>query len=225
MPGDGSDTKLNAKTLTALEEHPGERFVRRLCMHCVEPSCASVCPVSALKKTPEGPVTYNASVCLGCRYCMVACPFDVPTYEYAALVPSVKKCDFCTERFAKGEANACATTCPVEATVAGTRAQLLGEATKRIRQEPDKYVGRIFGETEVGGTSVFFLSKEPFETLGFKQGLGAQPLPDLTWNLLEKIPAVVSIGGATLFSIWWIIRRRQDIAALEKAGELRHDPH
>ena len=190
-------------------------------MHCVDPSCASVCPVGALRKTAAGPVTYDARICLGCRYCMVACPFDVPRYEYSAAVPSVRKCDFCADRLAEGRVPACVEACPAEATVSGTRAELLAEARSRIAGNPGQYVDHVYGQHEAGGTSVLFLSPVPFEELGFKAGLPTEALPDITWGVLEKIPGVVSVGGAALFAVWWITHRRQEVAAAEEAASCR----
>jgi formate dehydrogenase iron-sulfur subunit len=215
FPGSDQETELSATAYTAMVDYADDRHVRKLCMHCVKPSCASVCPVGALSKTAEGPVTYDASKCLGCRYCMVACPFSVPRYEWASAVPSVRKCDMCAGRAAKGEVPACVEACPAEATIAGTREELLAEAHKRIAENPGAYHPQVYGETEVGGTSVLFLSPVPFEELGFKAGLGTTPLPELTWNALEKIPGVVTIGGAMLFAIWWITNRRDEVAAAE----------
>jgi formate dehydrogenase iron-sulfur subunit len=217
FPVDDAATTLGVTAYTAIVDHPGDRYVRQLCMHCVNPSCASVCPVGALRKTPAGPVTYDSRICLGCRYCMVACPFDVPRYEYRAAVPSVRKCDFCAPRLAKGEAPACVEACPAEATVAGTRDELLREARKRIAENPGQYFDRVYGEHEAGGTSVLFLSPVPFEQLGFKAGLPTEPLPDITWGVLEKIPGVASVGGAALFAVWWITHRRQEVAAAKEA--------
>jgi formate dehydrogenase iron-sulfur subunit len=222
FPGSDRDTELSATAYTAMVDVGPERHVRKLCMHCVDPSCASACPVSALRKTKEGPVTYDSTKCLGCRYCMVACPFGVPRYEYGALVPAVRKCDMCAERQAKGQLPACVEICPVEATVIGPRADMLLEARKRIAENPGKYVNRIYGEHEVGGTSVLFVSPIPFEALGFKAGLPTEALPNLTWNVLEKIPGVVTIGGATLFAIWWITHRREEVA-LAAAGQEAFD--
>jgi formate dehydrogenase iron-sulfur subunit len=217
FPVDDAATELGVRAYTALVDLPQDRHVRKLCMHCVNPSCASVCPVGALKKTAAGPVTYDARICLGCRYCMVACPFDVPRYEYRASVPSVRKCDFCADRLAQGRPQACVEACPAEATVGGTRAEMLAEARKRIAENPGVYFDRVYGEHEVGGTSVLFLSPVPFEQLGFKAALPTGPPPDITWGVLEKIPGVVSIGGAALLGIWWITHRRQEVAAAEEA--------
>ena len=219
FPGDGTDAELSATAYTVVLDKGDDRYVRKMCMHCVDPSCASVCPVGAFSKSALGPVTYDASRCLGCRYCMVACPFGVPKYEWSKAVPSVRKCDFCVARVEAGQLPACAEACPVEATVAGTREELLAEAHRRIKEEPGKYHPHVYGETEVGGTSVLFLSPVPFESLGFETDLGSGPLPSLTWEALSKVPAVVSLGGAALFGIFWITHRRQEVATAGEAAE------
>jgi formate dehydrogenase iron-sulfur subunit len=219
FPGEDTDTELSARAYTALVDVSDDVHVRKLCMHCETPSCASVCPVGALQKTPEGPVTYEASRCLGCRYCMVACPWSVPRYEWNALAPSVRKCDFCRERQARGEIPACVEACPAEATVFGSREELLAEAHRRIAEDPKGYYPHVYGETEAGGTSVLFLSPVSFESLGFRQGLPGDPLPALTWQAIEKIPGVVTIGGTALYALWWITHRREEVArAAKEAG-------
>jgi formate dehydrogenase iron-sulfur subunit len=212
--GDGFETELDARTYTVVLDKGDDRYVRRMCMHCQDPSCASACPVGAFQKTSLGPVSYEAAKCLGCRYCMVACPFGVPKYEWRSVAPKVRKCDFCAERLQEGRLPACAEACPVEATVAGTREELLEEAHRRIAENPGQYHPVVYGEHEVGGTSVLFLSPVPFEELGFKV-LGREPLPNLTWAALEKVPGVVTIGGAGLFAIWWITHRREEVARAE----------
>lgn len=210
--GEPTETTLSATAYTVLLDKGNDRYVRQLCMHCQDPSCASACPVGALRKTARGPVVYEASRCLGCRYCMVACPFGVPKYEWTSAMPAVRKCDLCVARLEKGEAPACVEACPAEATVTGSRDELLAEAHRRIRETPGQYHPTVYGEHEVGGTSVLFLSPVPFEQLGFKAGLGNEPLPNLTWKALEKVPGVVSLGGAGLFAIWWITHRREEVA-------------
>jgi formate dehydrogenase iron-sulfur subunit len=225
LPGDDSATTLSAISLTALQDVSEDLHVRKLCMHCKNPSCASVCPVGALEKTAAGPVTYDARVCLGCRYCMVACPWSVPRYEWNAAVPSVRKCDMCVERAAEGKPPACVEACPVEATVAGTREELLKEAHRRIAEDPEGYVHHVYGETEAGGTCVLFLSPVPFDTLGFPDDLPGEPLPSLTWRALEKIPGVVTLGGTALFGIWWITHRREEVAAATRAGHGKEGEH
>jgi formate dehydrogenase iron-sulfur subunit len=209
------DGKLSADTLNVVQTH-GKVFVRRFCMHCQEPTCASVCPVGALHKTATGPVVYDAGKCMGCRYCMMACPFGVPRYEWKAVLPKVKKCTMCAPRQAKGLQPACTEVCPVQAGIFGERDDLLKEAEKRLREEPAKYIQHIYGKNEVGGTSVLYLSAVPFEQLGLPANLPTDPMPLLTYRVLSKIPNLVTLGGALLGGIWWITNRREEVAKAEK---------
>jgi formate dehydrogenase iron-sulfur subunit len=211
----GEETRLSDTAYTALEEHDGV-YVRRMCQHCIDPTCASVCPVGAFTKTAEGPVLYDESKCIGCRYCIQACPFQVPRYEWGSNYPRVQKCRFCADRLKKGLQTACAEACPTGATKFGDRDDLIREAYDRIQAEPGKYVDRIYGLEEVGGTSVLYLSSVPFEQLGFKTTLARTPLPMLTWSALSKIPTVVSVGGVFLYGIWWITNRRAEVGRIEK---------
>jgi formate dehydrogenase iron-sulfur subunit len=207
-----SETKLSPTALTIVEDHE-DRFVRRMCMNCQDPACASACLVGALKKTSLGPVTYDSSKCIGCRYCIVACPFNVPRYEWSKLVPFVKKCDMCYERQAKGQLPACVEACPVQASIAGWRGEILEEAQRRVLLD-SKYVQHIYGSEEAGGTSVFFISDIPFEKLGFTP-LPTQPMPVLTASALGDVPTVVLVGGSLLAGLYWITNRRKQVAWAE----------
>ena len=91
---------------------------------------------------------------------MVACPFSVPRYEWDKAVPSVRKCDMCIDRLLEGKKPACADACQYDATVAGTREELLVEAHKRIAESPDEYYDHVYGENELGGTNVLFLDAQ-----------------------------------------------------------------
>ena len=209
-----AEERLSAHKLTAIETH-GERFSRRLCMHCEEPTCASVCPVGALKKTSLGPVVYDADKCMGCRYCMTACPFQVPTYEWDKRLPKVRKCDMCYERQAKGQPTACTAACPTGATICGERDALVAEARKRMAEKPGDYYQKIYGLKEAGGTSVLYLSAVPFEKIGLKTNLPQEPLPALTWRVLSLVPDVVSVGSVLLGGIYWITNRRDEVSRKE----------
>ena len=193
------------------------KFMRRLCMNCQEPACASVCPVGALRKTAAGPVTYDADRCMGCRYCMVACPFGVPKYEWSKVLPKVQKCTMCADRVAAGQQTACADICPTGATKFGERDDLIQEAQQRIRDNPGQYVDHVYGINEVGGTSVLLLSSVPFEQFGYRTDLSKDPLPILTYRVLSRIPDFVPLGGMLLGGVWWITHRREEVAAFEEA--------
>lgn len=222
LPRETGVTRLSSTTWSALERHRGIP-VRRQCMHCLEPACASVCPVGALHKIPAGPVLYDADKCIGCRYCMVGCPFGVPKYEWDKPLPTVKKCLFCFEnRVAQGRQPACAEACPTGATLFGDRDELLKTARERLAAAPDRYVQRIYGEQEAGGTSMLYLSDVPFEELGFKTTLASESYPGMTWEILSKLPNVVTVGGAVLAGIWWITGRRDTLDQVRR-GELTLD--
>ena len=207
-----TEAKLSATALTVVEEH-GDHYVRKMCMHCQDPACASACLVGALKKTDAGPVTYDGAKCIGCRYCLVACPFSVPRYEWNKLAPYVKKCDMCAARQAKGEVPACVEACPVQASISGSRNEIMDEAMRRILSD-SKYVKHIYGSDEVGGTSVFFISDVPFEKLGFAT-VPKQAMPILTANALGDGPTVILVGGALLSGLYWITQRRALVALAE----------
>ncbi len=150
-------------------------FMKVQCMHCEKPPCVSACLVGAMRKDPSGPVTYDASRCIGCRYCMMACPFERLAYEYERkLTPRVRKCEMCRHRTAEGKVPACVEICPVEALQFGTREVLLRIARKRIEAHPTRYADHVYGEHEGGGTSWLYLSGRPFEQLA---EVGLPPLP------------------------------------------------
>ncbi len=138
------------------------------CMHCVDPSCVSACTVGALEQNQDGIITYDEKVCIGCRYCMYACPFEVPHFEWNKQLALIVKCDLCVSRLTQGQGEpACAATCPTDAIQFGTREEMRDMAHERIKNEPERYVDHVFGEYENGGTSTFYLSPVPFDQLGF----------------------------------------------------------
>lgn len=208
--------QLSATKNTAVLQRE-ETFIPRLCMHCADPTCASVCPVNAFTKTAEGPVIYDAGKCMGCRYCLQACPFDVPKYQWDSLTPEVRKCDMCHERILAGGKPACVESCPAEARIFGPMDDLIKEATRRIQEAPGAYENHIYGVREAGGTSVLFLANKPFDQLGLKTNLPSHPIPTLTWAVLSKIPNYVFWGSTMLAGIWWITNRRNEVQAYEEA--------
>jgi len=182
------------------------RYTKVQCMHCLEPACASACFVAALQKSEAGPVTYDPSRCIGCRYCMVACPFGVPAFDWESTLGRIEKCDLCSERTSDGEPTACAEACPTGAISFGRRGDLLAEAWRRIDQD-GSYVRHVYGEHEVGGTSVMYISDVPFEELGFPTALPDEPLPVYTWRITRLIPPVAAGIVASLATLY--ARRRR----------------
>ncbi|MFZ0931637.1 MAG: 4Fe-4S dicluster domain-containing protein [Syntrophobacteraceae bacterium] len=170
---------------------------KQQCMHCVEPACSSACIIRAMEKRSNGAVTYRNDLCLGCRYCMVACPFNVPKFEYSKASPFIKKCQFCFERQEQGELPGCVEACPVEALKYGRRPELLEEARKRIHDTPNAYVHHIYGEHEAGGTSWLYLAGAPFDKLGLPM-LSDQDYPELTAGAMGTVPAIMLMWPALL---------------------------
>jgi formate dehydrogenase iron-sulfur subunit len=193
-----------------------DKFMRRLCMHCEKPACASACPVGAFHKTAAGPVVYDVWKCIGCRYCMVACAFNQPKYEWQSLNPRVRKCIMCPDRIAAGKQTACAEMCPTGATKFGERDDLIREARERISKDP-KYIDRIYGLNELGGTSVFVISDENPEQYGYPASakIGETPMPEYTGRIMERIPDFVPVWTLVLGGIYWVSHRRDEVAAAE----------
>ena len=216
---------MSEYTLTRIKfrdyEKHGENefaFYKEMCMHCNEPACASVCPVSALVKTEEGPVIYNPTRCIGCRFCMIACPFGIPKYQWSKALPLLVKCTGCYSRIKEGLKPACAHACP-SAISYGNRTEMINEAQKRLSSSPDKYINRIYGLDEAGGTSVLYLSPLSFDELGFKD-ITKRPLPSLTWAALRLVPIVFLTMGSTLTFVSWLTHRKDRLRREEKARKL-----
>ncbi len=193
-------------------------FRKIQCNHCLEPACASVCFVRAFKKTEKGPVLYDPSVCVGCRYCMMACPFEIPTYEYnEPLTPRVLKCTLCAPRLEQGLLPGCVEACPKEALTFGKRTDLIQIARERIRNHPGRYLNHIYGENEMGGTSWLYLSSVPFGSVGLREDLGIKPAPELTAGALSIVPMVVGLWPVLLTGVFAMNKRKEKIAAQEQA--------
>jgi len=193
-------------------------FAKLQCMHCEHPACVTACPVAALQKRDDGPVTYDDYKCFGCRYCMVACPFGVPDFEWDKAIPWIRKCTFCADRLGAGLEPACVATCAPEALKFGERDDLINEARERIAAAPGKYVDHIYGENEVGGTSWLYLSPVPFEKLEF-QDFGSEPVIANVERAMGLVPSVLLGVAATMAGLYWLTRRRQKISEEVKNGE------
>lgn len=187
--------------INAYDTPNGEVYVKRQCMHCNQPACAAACLTTAMHKTKEGPVVWDGKKCMGCRYCMVSCPFDMPKFEYHSANPKIEKCTMCYERQQKGEVPACVDNCPAEALVFGTRRELIKEARRRITENPEQYVDYIYGEHEAGGTGFLYLSPVPFEELGFNTSIQKSSYPELSKGFLYSVPTIFVLWPAILLGI------------------------
>ena len=247
---------LSADTLTLITSHeiPDENapggllylFTMQRCLHCLEPACVSACPTTALSRLPDGPVSYDANKCIGCRYCIWACPWGVPAAEWDSLAPKIKKCTHCADRAEQptpptrnGQAltdedirdygknmmvPACVKACPADALTFGNRDDILEEAHRRIAARPGKYVDHVYGEKEAGGTSVVYLSSVPFEKLGFPD-VGTKAFPAYTSFALHAVPPAVIALGTVLGSTVAALKRRASRVALAAAHAAGHETH
>jgi len=204
---------LSGTTFTLIKLHEDvnnseEVFRKYQCMHCLYPACATVCPVGALYKLDWGPVVYDEARCIGCRYCMAACPFGIPRYDWSQAIPLVRKCTFCVGR--EGGA-ACAEACPTGALVYGKRSEVLEIAQARIAENPGQYAeDRVYGEEEVGGTSVLYLSPVSFDQVGLPE-LDTRPLPTRAAWALQIVPGIIVGVGGLMSAIYWLTKRRMQM--------------
>ncbi len=205
-------TDENHRTvLNCYKTSKGELFIKTQCMHCNEPACAAACLTQAMCKTKEGPVTWNGDKCMGCRYCMVSCPFDVPKFEYHSANPKIQKCTMCYEKIIKGGIPVCAENCPAEAIKFGTRRELIAEARKRIAEGKDTYIDEIYGEHTAGGTGFMYLSSVPFNELGLNTKLQNESYPELSKGFLFSVPSVFVLLPPLLLGIYEATKKNKNI--------------
>lgn len=194
-----------------------DRFVRKQCRHCLEPACASACPVAALQKQADGPVTYDSGRCMGCRYCMLACPYGIPRYEWDSPVPYIRKCILCHDRIKQGKQKepACTEACQFGATIFGERDDLLEEAKRRVEANPGL---RLYGDQdEVGGTCVLYVSDVDLRPLYEGRDMrGEAPLPTTTAPAMTSVPFTFAGVGAFMLGLNWIIKRRERLDESEE---------
>ncbi|UFS69427.1 4Fe-4S dicluster domain-containing protein [Geomonas sp. RF6] len=199
--------------------------VKVQCMHCDHPACVSACIVGAFTKEENGSVIWATEKCIGCRYCMVACPFQVPAFEYQkALQPLIAKCDFCFNRTKEGKLPACVGTCPVEALTYGPRNEIIRVAREKIRREPERYRTHIFGEHEVAGTSWMYLATNDFTELGFPK-LHNKSAPGVSESIQHGIfasyfPPVFYYS--LIGSVMWLSKKRH---AADESEHHKEDGH
>ncbi|MDR1480087.1 MAG: 4Fe-4S dicluster domain-containing protein [Planctomycetaceae bacterium] len=186
------------------------RFVKHQCLHCQSPSCVSACFARAFQKTDEGAVVYFPDNCVGCRYCMIACPFKVPKFEWQTPIPVVTKCVMCYGRLKDGKSPACVSVCPEGVMKFGERESLLREAKETIAND-SRYVKHIYGEEEAGGTSWIYISDVPFEKIGFNTNVVKKPLPSYTSFYMKCTPIFGAIWVIILTAFYFITKRRNTI--------------
>lgn len=205
--------------LTVVNQYENEKYsnlpvnVKVQCMHCDHPACVSACIVGAFSKNENGSVTWDTDKCIGCRYCMVACPFQIPTFQYdKAINPNIMKCDFCFERTLTGKLPACVEICPVEALTYGPRNDLIKIAREKIKKYPERYINYVYGENEVGGTSWLYLAGQDFKKIGFPN-LGIKPAPGVSESIQHGIFAYF-VPPASLYAllagIMWLGKKRKE---------------
>jgi Fe-S-cluster-containing dehydrogenase component len=190
--GDGKyhapvDLSAHAKTVIKLYDDGAQNsFMKAQCMHCIDPACASACMLGAFKKREFGIVTYDVNYCIGCRYCEVACPYGVPKFEWSKAAPKMVKCELCNHRLAKGQQPACSEVCPRKAVIFGKREDLLREAHRRLAEQPNIYVQKVYGEHDGGGTQCLYIAHVPFDKIGLP-ALSEESTPTLQRTIQHSI--------------------------------------
>jgi Ni/Fe-hydrogenase subunit HybB-like protein/Fe-S-cluster-containing dehydrogenase component len=220
------DPRLSPLALTVLQRREtgaGPTFIKMQCMHCVDPACVSACMLGAMQKRPDGSVTWNGDLCVGCRYCQIGCPFTLPRFEWDTPTPELKKCELCPERRAQGLLPACVDQCRMGALAFGPRDELLEEAHRRIDAQPSRYNAHVYGEREGGGTSVFYLTKAgaTFTELGLPE-LGPRSVPSLPETIQHTLYQGF-IAPLGVFGMFTAVVRRNARRVHRAASEDGHD--
>lgn len=200
---------LSENRLLSIVEVAEGKFARKSCMHCEEPGCVTACLVGGLTKSDTGAVVYDASKCIGCRYCMLSCPYGIPRYEWSKTIPFMRKCSMCYDKIKDGGKPACVEACPNNAIHFGTREDMLKFAQKKI-QNSNKYIKHIWGESERGGTSVLYISDTDLSKLGWAKP-GSLSIPEIAEPVVNATPVIGGSVAASLLGITWIVNRRMKL--------------
>jgi Fe-S-cluster-containing dehydrogenase component len=214
-------TALNDRTKNIIklyEENGVRSYMKEQCMHCVDAACVGACMIGALQKREYGIVTWEANRCIGCRYCQVACPYNIPKFEWESAAPRIIKCELCNHRLAENKEPACCEVCPRSAVIYGTREELLAEAKKRLAANPDKYVPKIYGEHDGGGTQVMYISHVPFEKLGLPE-LGAEAVPSLNRQIQHGVYKGMVAPAALYAVLGGVMLRNRRAGKDDEGGE------
>lgn len=218
---DETQKQLGPETYTIIEDVEvaggADRFVKRACMQCLHPACASACPVGALHQNEQGIVVADTSKCIGCRYCQYACPFGVPRFEWENALGVMRKCTGCNERVARGQKQACVAGCPTGALSSGPRGELLREAHARIAASGGKYIDAVYGEKEAGGVSRLYISDVPFEGLGLPI-VGPAPVPAYAESVVTRTPHIALSVAALCTGTFAFMKRRERNTAHKEIG-------
>ena len=211
-------TDLDFDTMTVIKlyqnhegaEGPPTAFIKQQCMHCIDPACVSACMLGALQKREFGVVTYRPDLCVGCRYCQIACPFGVPKFDFGSATPAIAKCEMCMPRLKQGKQPACTEVCPRKAIIFGKREALLQEAHGRLARQPRRYFPKVYGEHDAGGTQVLYLNPAglPFEKVGLP-ALGDQSVPHLSNTIQDSVYQGMLTPAALYAALVFVVRRNK----------------
>ena len=208
--GPAQFTVVNRYAFDDASGGPRYRAVKRQCMHCLQPACVSACLTRAMQQSRDGPVVWQSDRCMGCRFCMVSCPFDIPKFEYSGWNPRIMKCNMCYERLQEGQRPACVEACPTDTLMFGQKRELMEVARHRVYSHPETYVRHIYGEHEAGGTGWLYLSAVPFEQLGFRNDIGTTPYPEYTREFLISVPLIEFGVPAFLLALNMLADRKEE---------------
>jgi len=219
MPTDLNEHAINIIKVYTDSTSGEHSYIKRQCMHCIDPACASACMLGAMHKIEHGIVAYDASLCVGCRYCEMACPFNIPKMEWSKAMPKVVKCQLCRQRLAKDEKPACCEVCPVGAVIYGKRSDLLAEAHRRLENDPGRYVPKVYGEHDAGGTQVLYLSHIDFDKVGLPS-YSKRPVPEtvetVQHTIYQGFIAPVVLYGVLAGVMW---RNRKETEPQDKEAK------